>query len=411
MRAKILSMALLLSAAVASAAPVLTDPNLVVEKVTSLPPLLTCMTFIGNNDMLVNCKDTGEVRRVTNGSWVSTVLDLPVNNEGERGLLGIEVDPEFAVNHLVYIYYTAAPSDGAPPTVNRVSRFTWNGSALVNEDVLIEFPIISGTIHNGGILAFGPPSAAPADQKLFIIIGDRNRDGQTQNYATGGAPDYSGQVLRLNRDGSVPTGAERGPFYDVAGGNANLQCMYAYGIRNSFGMDFDPVSGRLWDTENGDLDNDEINIVDAAFNSGWETIMGKAPAPVPALVQFGGVGAYSDPEFVWEKTVAPTAIHFLRGNGLGATYEHDCFVGESNTGALYHFELNNARDKFVLTGDLEDEVVNYGESVDSVIFGTGFAGIVDLETGPDGYLYVLAYSTIYRIRPATSSADGWGLYQ
>src|SRR5690606_6356981 len=135
-------------------------------------------------------------------------------------------------------------------------------------------------------------------------------------YSGAAAPDYTGQILRLNRDGSVPTGTARGPFYAVAGGNANLQAMYAYGVRDSYGMEFDPVTDRLWDTENGPGTDDEINIVDPGFNSGWESIMGKAPLTMPSLVDFGGVGTYSEPEFVWEDTVAPTAIHFLRGDGL-----------------------------------------------------------------------------------------------
>lgn len=411
MHSRILTLALMISASIATAQPTLSDPNLVAEKVVDLPSVLTGIAFIGDNDMLLNRKNTGEVKRVSSGTLQGVVLDLPVNDESERGLLDIKLDPEFAANKLVYLYYTVAPSDGAEPTANRVSRFTWDGTALINEDVIIDLPVLPGANHDGGILAFGPPSAPAADQKLFIIIGDLNRNGQTQNYTGAAAPDFTGQVLRLNRDGSTPTGAERGPFYDVAGGNANLEVMYAYGVRNSYGMDFDPVTDRLWDTENGPGTNDEINIVDPGFNSGWETIMGKAPLTMPTLVQFGGVGTYSDPEFVWENTVAPTAIHFLRSDGLGAAYENDCFVGDSNTGTLYHFELNAERDAFELSGDLADEVIDFGESAEQVIIGTGFNSIIDLETGPDGFLYVVTPVSVYRIRSTASAVKDWQLFQ
>jgi glucose/arabinose dehydrogenase len=216
--------------------------------------------------------------------------------------------------------------------------------------------------------------------------------------------------MRVNPDGSAPAGAEKGPFFDVAGGNANLQVMYAYGVRNSYGMDFDPVTSKLWDTENGPSLNDEINVVEPAFNSGWETVMGKVGTP-PALVQFGGVGTYSDPEFVWQKTVAPTAIHFLRGNGLGAAYLHACFVGDSNLGKLYRFPMNAGRTGFSLTGDLADGVLAIGESDAQVLAGTGFGGILNMTTGPDGNLYVVTYNTVYRVRSNATAVQDWELYR
>lgn len=410
-----LSSAVILAAAPAMAQTV-SDPELVVESLTDLGALSlpTNMVFIGSNDILVNEKNSGQVRRVTNGVVQPTpVLDLPVNSSSERGLLGAALHPQFAANNLVYLYYTAAASDGATPIANRVSRFTWTGSVLQNEQVIIDLPVLPGPNHDGGIITFGPPTAAPADQKLFIIIGDLNRNNQTENYATGAPPDNTAVVVRVNSDGSIPTGDERGPFFDVANGNTSLETMYAYGIRNSYGMDFDPVTGALWDTENGPQNNDEINRVDPAFNSGWERVMGGTATPPATLVQFGGVGTYSNPEFTWQSVVAPTAIHFYRSTALGAQYQHDAFVGCNNNGKLYRFDLNQDRTALALTGDLSDTVLNIGESDASIVFGQDFGATVDIRTGPDGNLYVLSltHGTIYRISSTVTAAEKWNLYE
>lgn len=408
------------------------DPQLVVDLVVPAGSLSgpTNMAFIGPNDILVNQKADGRVRRVTNGAVQATpVLDLPVNFQSERGLLGMALHPQFSSNGYVYLFYTraAAPAetpsaDGGTALSNRVSRFTWNGSALVDEVLIRDLPVTPGPNHDGGIITFGPPSAAPADQKLFIIIGDLNRNNQTENYAGSAPPDDTAVVIRVNPDGSTPTGTEKGPFYDVAGGNASLETMYAYGIRNSYGMDFDPVTNALWDTENGPGSNDEINRIDPAFNSGWEDYMGPVASenpPPSGLVQFGGVGTYSNPEFTWESVVAPTSIHFYRGATLGTTYQYDAFVGCNNNSKLYRFDLSaNAaeRTQFNLSGALADKVLDSGSPGDpdsSIVFGTSFPVTTDIRTGPDGHLYVLSLTqgTIYRIRPATATVQQWGLYE
>jgi glucose/arabinose dehydrogenase len=340
------------------------------------------------------------------------VLDLPVNAETERGLLGMALHPQFATNQLVYLFYTAAATQDATAIANRVSRFTWNGTTLTNEQIIIDLPVTLGPNHDGGIITFGPPNVATEDQKLFIIIGDLNRNNQTENYANGAAPDNTGVVVRLNDDGTIPTGTDAGPFYSVAGGNLFLQMMYAYGIRNSYGMDFDPVSGALWDTENGPSTNDEINRIDPGFNSGWERAMGYQATTPANLVQFSGVGTYSNPEFTWFEIVAPTAIHFYRGNVLGAQYPYDAFAGATN-GKLYRFDLNQARTAFVLTGNLADTVLNVGESDAPIVFGQGFGVVTDIRTGPDGNLYVvsLTHGTIYRIRSTATAVSEWNMYE
>lgn len=392
------------------------DTNLVVEPLLPVNSLNTptCMVFVDPTTILVNEKNTGRVRRVVNGTLQADALDLPVNSQSERGLLGIVKHPQFPTVPDVYLYYTVAASDGATPIANRVARFAWNGTTLTNQRIVIDLPYAEGPNHDGGIIKFGPPTVPPDQQKLFIIIGDLNRNGQLENNAAGAAPDNTACVIRLNPDGTIPTGADKGPFYDVAGSNTSLQSLYAYGIRNSFGMDFDPVTGALWDTENGPSDNDEVNRIDPGFNSGWTDYMGLETNVNPAnLVQFGGVGTYSNPEFSWVSVVAPTALHFYTGTNLGSQYQNQCFVGANNNQKIYRFALNTARDAFVLSGNLADTVLNQGDSDSPILFGQDFGAIGDIVTGPNGALHVVSIGgrTIYRIRNAATSVDNWQLYE
>jgi glucose/arabinose dehydrogenase len=212
-------------------------------------------------------------------------------------------------------------------------------------------------------------------------------------------------IIRINPDGTTPSGFNKGPFFDVAGGNASLERMYAYGVRNSFGIGFDPMTAALWDTENGPGDYDEVNRCDAAFNSGWEDQMGPTGFPnvdksAPGKIQFGAVGTYVKPKFSWRQTVAPTSIHFLTSTAPGASSQFDCFVGDSNNGFLYRFEPNGSPDGFVLTGGLADTVLDItaGDNNTDILFGFSFGTITDIETGPDGALYVLSiFGQLYRI--------------
>jgi glucose/arabinose dehydrogenase len=177
-------------------------------------------------------------------------------------------------------------------------------------------------------------------------------------------------------------------------------------------MDFDPVTGNLWDTENGPNFGDEINLVKPGFNSGWKDVQGfwnqkngnahNGPLSLDGLEDFDGRGKYSDPEFTWNNTVAPTAIKFYNSDKLGEDLENDLFVATYKGGLLYHFDVNANRTELLLNGTLSDKVANTTEELKNNIFAEGFGAITDLEVGPDGYLYVLSYGTqgaIYRIVP------------
>jgi hypothetical protein len=180
---------------------------------------------------------------------------------------------------------------------------------------------------------------------------------------------------------------------------------FAYGIRNSFGLAIDPVTGFLWQTENGPNIYDEINRVAPGFNSGWEQLMGpdaSDPQGQGDLFHMpGGNATYSDPEFSWLDTVAPTAIVFPVGSSLGSAYEGVAIVGDNNAGQLYEFPLNGGRTAFDFSSHaaLQDLVADSNGERDLLRMGSGFGAVTDLKLGPDNRLYVVSLSLgrIYRI--------------
>ena len=221
-------------------------------------------------DILVLQKGDGRVRRVIAGVLQpSAVLDVAVDSASERGLLGIAVHPNFPATSFVYLYFTESTTSSdtsGSAAANRVYRYTWDGAMLTAPLLILDLPVNPGPNHDGGIILFGP------DGKLYVVIGDLNRNGQLQNFAAGAAPDDTSVILRINDDGSIPSD---NPFSSQGG---NLAKYYAYGIRNSFGMAFDPVTDELWMTENGPGSFDEINLVEPGFNSGWENAHGSGCA-------------------------------------------------------------------------------------------------------------------------------------
>lgn len=385
----------------AAFAQTVNDPNLIITSVPapglSLP---TGMRFLDADSIFVIEKNSGQVKLVENGTS-SVVLDLDVNTASERGLLGIALHPNFASNGWTYLYYSKS---GSSWTTNQLSRFTWNGTALVGEVPLQSFDFdaaqANGPNHDGGPLTFG------TDGKLYGITGDLNRDRAEQNNQTqAGVSSGVGGIFRLNDDGSIPSD---NPFFGV--GDPTFDLWYAYGIRNSFGMAFDPVTDNLWQTENGPGSYDEINFVAPGFNSGWNKLMGpdsRDPQNAATdLVNLPG-SAYSDPEFSWLTPIAVTSLNFLAGTSLGSSYEDAVLVGANNTPDLYLFRLNDDRDGFVLSGDLTDLVADSTTERNAVRFGQGFGVTTDIQVGPDGNVYVLSLSNgaIYQIsavpEPAT----------
>ena len=449
--------------------PTVVDPNLIVQPVASNLELPITMAFLGDDDFFVLEKASGRVWRVAGGA-AALVLDLPVNSASERGLLGIALHPDFPDNSGVYLFWsestTGADSTGVaevPLLGNRVDRFEWDGSTLTLGAPIARFRALQADEgqpmrgnHDGGVLRFGP------DGKLYIVVGDVGRRGWMQNLMCGPVPECDGAVMaddqfggpmpddahltgvivRVNDDGTAP---EDNPFVEFGsqiGGEVgvNLQKVFAYGLRNSFGMDFDPVSGVLWLEQNGDDSFSELDRVLPGMNGGWIQVMGPIDRiaefkAIETSAQFQGLqqirwppsliadspdeaserlvmlpGAhYSDPELSWRFEVAPAGIGFLHGPALGPQYENDLFIGGARAtlegGHLFHINLTGNR-RMVGVDDpaLEDRVAdNFGKfditESETLLFGRGFGVATDIRTGPDGHLYIvsLSHGMIYKI--------------
>ena len=485
--------------------PMMTDSKLQVTTAISGLDQPTGMRFLGPGDFLVLEKASGKVKHVVNGAAVGTALDLAVNSASERGLLGIALDPDFIHNNRVYLYWTQS-STGAdsanlaevPVLGNRVDRFLWNPQTQTlamekNIIMLRAFQADDGQPmrgnHDAGKILFGP------DGKLYFQIGDQGRRGQLQNLASGPfgpgkaddqfggpAPDddhLTGSIFRLNSDGTTP---DDNPFADVKADQiaelerkagvtltatelndvvANIHKVFSYGHRNGFGLAFDPMTGFLWESENGDDTFDEMNRITAGSNGGWIQAMGPLnrvgqfkeiessftplqgdlavagnlpfsaidPATfIPALQQVrypptliansDGEARhrlvelphshYEDPEFSWKWAVAPAAIGFAE-SALGSQHAGNLFVGASRTfldaGYLFEFTFDHNRQEFAFSDPkLKDKVddndykFDEGES-GSLVAGKNFGIVTNIVSGPDGNLYVTSLSngTIYMI--------------
>jgi aldose sugar dehydrogenase len=408
----------------ASGGPTLKDSNLKVEVIFKGLDNPTSMAFLGPNDILVLEKNKGTVDRIVNSKMLKSPL-LHVNNiatQVEHGMLGIAIQQKSTANinngpTYVFLYYTTTTGGGSSSSsngggggsssnsavANRLYRYELVNNKLVNPKLLLDLPAVPSpggeTNHNGGKVIIGP------DHNVYTVIGDvGSHRGQAQNIKNGPAFDGTGGILRVTQDGQVASNPPLGAVASSSGASLNAY-YYAYGIRNSFGIDFDPVTGKLWDTENGPTSADEINLVKAGFNSGWVKIMGLAKDAVLGkvnlakdLVNINGKGIYQDPQFVWNQPVAPTALKFLKSDKLGIQYQNTIFVGDVDTGNLYNFKLNQQRTGLLLTGPLADKVANTPPELQNVILGKGFGVITDIQVGPDGYLYILnLQGSIYKI--------------
>ena len=354
---------------------VIKDSNLIVEEYVSGLNLPVMIDFIDEH-MLVVEKDEGTVKIIKDGILISEpILQLEVSNTSEEGLLGILVQ-----NNDVFVHHTTRSVDD-DTTSNWFTKYTWDGEKLIEPVELLSFHKGTGN-HNGGVMI------EDENGIVFGAIGDlgygKVLDMQQQKNFLSAENNYIGSILSLNAPSEV----------------------YAVGIRNTYGLDIDPVTGILWDTENGHRDFDEVNLVQKKFNSGWSKIQGpiKDNQETPIINGY----EYSDPEFSWERPVAVTSIHFIQ-SPLFPEYENSVLIGSFGGGILYKFELNENRDGFRFDdNNLKDLVLNKEDSPNEIIFGTGFAGITDIKEGPDGSIYIVTIGDgkIFRISPALNGNIG-----
>ncbi len=436
----------------------------------------TSMTFLAPNDFLILEKNKGTVQRVVNGSMLdSPLLDVNVSTRGERGMLGIVAtiiqnpinvegyhinndlekisfaqnnsstkfniitSPDYVANTstniqkeneslvdnihknttYVFLFFTQTKtkdsSDLCEEVIeeellgNRLYRYELsdNGTRLINPKLLLELPPMLSPVHNGGKILIGP------DNYLYLIVGDlQSYNSTTQNLKNATQTDGTSVVYRLNLEGHP---APKNPFGDD---NNNISKFYAYGIRNSFGIDIDPLTGKLWDTENNENNYDEINLVEPGFNSGWIQIQGLMKQNpqfdpqtylVNKLNNYSKEGKYMDPKFVWNTSAGLAALKFYNADTLGKQYQSDMFVSDVNNENLYRFKLNDNRDDLLLMGPFTDRIADNRKEVEQLAIAHGFGSIIEIQESPDGYLYLASIKeyypvvngegTIYRIMP------------
>ena len=351
---------------------VMKDLDLIVEEYVSGLDKPVLIDFIDEQMLVI--EKVGTVRIISDGILnPEPILELNVGTSTEEGLIGMLVD-----NNDVFLHYTTRDAND-DSTSNWFTKYSWNGEKLIDPIELLSFHKGTG-IHNAGVMI------KDENGIVFATIGDlghgRSKDMQQKENFISEENNYIGSITSLNAPNEV----------------------YAIGIRNTFGLDIDPVTGMLWDTENGVDTFDEINLIEKNFNSGWNKIQG--PINDNEISMIDGY-QYSDPEFSWERTVGVTSIHFIQ-SPLFPEYENSVLVGSFLGGLLYKFELNENRDGFRFDSDqLKDLVLDNEDNPSEIIFGTGFAGITDIKEGPDGSIYIVTIGDgkIFRISPILTPTD------
>ena len=325
----------------------------------------TVMAFAPDGRLFI-CEQDGKIRVFKNGALQSTPFaQLTVDGSGERGLLGIDFDPDFTSNGFVYIYYTR----NSTPRRNRVARLTSdpaNPDVMLagSETLVLEFNNLSGaTNHNGGFIQFG------IDGKLYVSIGDNANTANSQEYDT-----YLGNFLRINKDGSAPTD---NPFYSTTPDGSPpppaSQRTWAIGLRNPYSFDINFSTGKIFVNDVGGSQYEEINDATApGQNFGWPTQEG------PPQVGFDG-----------------PAYYYQNNNIGGSTNSTGCSVlgGEFFVPAFTNYPSQYVGKYFFM--DYCNGWIRYIDPADtpttsSSLFGDSFGfGLVNLTTGPDGNLYYL----------------------
>lgn len=438
--------------------PTVLDANFKIEKFVSGLSVPTTMAFVGD-DILVLQKNDGKVRLIRNGILQNEpVLDVEVSNYGEQGLLGIT-----NVGSKVYLFFTESFHDGGLSLENRIYKYDWDGQKLSNPSLVKRLPsdevtynggamvsdskgtvyAITGEDYKAGVLQNHLPSEsyrhfsenARSDEKARETISDSLKQTASclkvsfKHYTTNPAGwQPKNESIRENPWESNPlfilanieSCIKKLAFNELSFGNWKDTSVIlqvdppgdyaAIGIRNSFGLAIDPVTGYLWDTENGPDKFDEINLISKKFNSGWSKVAGPSAIQLQSPPGYEDY-EYADPKFSWESPIGITGISFANSEQF-TKYKDWLFIGDSNNGNIYKFRLNDDRTGFIFDSPhLQDLVVNIdtsmqsgsiNEQMDEILFGTNFGLISDIEFGPDGALYVVSLleGTIYRITPA-----------
>ena len=335
----------------------------------------TAMAFAPDGRLFV-CQQGGQLRVIKNGALLANpFVSLTVSSVGERGLLGIAFDPNFAMNHFVYVYYTAT----TPAIHNRVSRFLANGDVAVagSEVVILDLNnLSSATNHNGGAIHFGP------DGKLYIAVGENANAANSQVVTN-----LLGKMLRINSDGTIPSDNPT-TFPGIAGSSSGInQAIWSVGLRNPYTFTFQAGTGRLFINDVGQNTWEEINDGIAGSNYGWANCEGVCVPPN---------GNFRDPLFQYGHGTSSTTGCAITG---GAFYNPTTMQFPSDYVGKYFFAE-------FCSGWIRRFDPATGTATD---FASGINSPVDLIVTADGSLYYLARGAgaVFRIQfTAPTSSNG-----
>ena len=306
-------------------------------------------------------KETGEVRVLSQATGADRLFFTITNvdGQGERGALGIALHPRWPAKPFVYAYVTRTDRG---TLVNELLRIRSSHGQGTGYRVLFRWPVSSATNHNGGRIVFGP------DGRLWIVIGENANPAYSQMKGN-----LRGKVLRIDPDGSIP---KDNPFGTR---------IWSYGHRNSFGMAFDPATGRLWETENGPSCNDEINLIRKGGNFAWGPNQSCGSLAAPHDTNRDGPTPRLVPKTYFLSTIGITGAAFCHGCGLGSALRGDLLFGDVNTAQIRAVDLDAARTSF--------------DAAPRVLLGAG-TPIYSMEVSPKGRIYVSGPGAIYRLAPA-----------
>ncbi|MGH7586583.1 MAG: PQQ-dependent sugar dehydrogenase, partial [Gemmatimonadales bacterium] len=311
-----------------------------------LPYNITAFGFAPDGRIFLAIQD-GSVRIYQNGALLPTPFaTVNAQRQGERGLIGLALHPDFASNHWVYVHYTT-DQGGAH---GRISRLTANGDVASGETVLVDLPALSSSLnHNGGGLAFGP------DGKLYVAVGDNGQASNSQSLSS-----VFGKVLRFNADGSIPAD---NPFYSSTSGIN--RATWARGLRNPFTLAFDPGGNRFFVNDVGAANWEEINQGAVGANYGWPGSEGPANTTGTTDPRFAYPHSGS---FVAGQAIVGAAFYRPATASFGAEYVGDFFFADYVEGWVARLDPA------------------HGDAVS--LFATGLRYITALGVGRDGFLYL-----------------------